>query len=238
MTTTQRARGVTAAAATRRGTRDHNADGWAIHAYPVAELTAAAVVDGIGNSPEVAALSRLAAQVAARIGARRGRMAGLLAAAELYGDPGATDVEPDAVAVLVLAEPGENTRLAWIGDCRAWGFDGQRLRQYTSKRTNSTAWSTTTPTTLKPWPTPSPPPHGPARRGTGTTPPPWSFGTTADQRLLSPGASRLVTSAIACAEGWKYFRTFSGFLCRDFAISIGRLAPCSPRWARPECRYS
>jgi hypothetical protein len=29
-----------------------------------------------------------------------------------------------------------------------------------------------------------------------------------------------VTSAIASAEGWKYFRTFSGFLCRDFAISI------------------
>ncbi|MEV5605530.1 hypothetical protein AB0L33_29235 [Streptomyces sp. NPDC052299] len=132
MTTTQCARGVTAAAATRRGTRDHNADGWAIHAYPVAELTAAAVVDGIGNSTEVAELSRLAAQVAARIGARRGRMAGLLAAAELYGDPGATDVEPDAVAVLVLAEPGEDTRLAWIGDCRAWGFDGQRLRQYTT----------------------------------------------------------------------------------------------------------
>lgn len=58
------------------------------------------------------------------------------------------------------------------------------------------------------------------------------------QRRLSPGASRLVTSAIASADGWKYFRTFSGFLCRDFAISIGRLAPPSPRCVSPECRYS
>ncbi|MCZ1012171.1 PP2C family protein-serine/threonine phosphatase [Streptomyces lydicus] len=132
MTTTQPAQGVTAAAASRRGTRDHNADGWAIHTYPVAELTAAVVVDGIGNSPEVAELSQLAAHVAARVGVRKGRMAGLLAAAELYNDPGATVVEPDAVAVLALAEPGEGTLLSWVGDCRAWGFDGRQLRQYTT----------------------------------------------------------------------------------------------------------
>ncbi|MCG7524780.1 hypothetical protein MHW47_10060 [Streptomyces sp. OfavH-34-F] len=98
----------------------------------MAELTAAAVVDGIGNFPEVAELSRLAAQVAARVGARRGPMSGRLAAAELYGDPGTTDVQPDAVAVLALAEPGKDARRAWIGDCRAWGFDGRRLRQYTT----------------------------------------------------------------------------------------------------------
>lgn len=47
-----------------------------------------------------------------------------------------------------------------------------------------------------------------------------------------------MTSAIASADGWKYFRRFSGFLCRDFAMSIGRLAPASPRWVNPECRYS
>ena len=33
-------------------------------------------------------------------------------------------------------------------------------------------------------------------------------------------------------------RTFSGFLCRDLAISISREAPCSPRWVREEWRYS
>ncbi|MGA6159520.1 hypothetical protein ACPEIC_39990 [Stenotrophomonas sp. NPDC087984] len=80
----------------------------------MAELTAAAVVDGIGNSSEVAEVSRLAAQVAARVGVRKGRMAGLLAAAELYGDPGATVVEPDAVAVLALvhAHPDDPQALA------------------------------------------------------------------------------------------------------------------------------
>lgn len=35
----------------------------------------------------------------------------------------------------------------------------------------------------------------------------------------TPGASRLVTSAIASAEGGKYFRTFSGSLYRDFTIT-------------------
>lgn len=47
-----------------------------------------------------------------------------------------------------------------------------------------------------------------------------------------------MTSAIDSAEGWKYFRAFPGFSCRDFAISIGRLTPCSLRWVKPECRYS
>ena len=42
-----------------------------------------------------------------------------------------------------------------------------------------------------------------------------------------------MTSAIASGEGWKYFRTFSAFLCRDFAIGIGRLAPPSPRCVSP-----
>ncbi|MFI1189344.1 hypothetical protein [Streptomyces californicus] len=51
----------------------------------------------------------------------------------LYGHPGATTVEVDAVAVLVLAEPDEDARLAWIDHC--WGFDGQRLRQYTTDHT-------------------------------------------------------------------------------------------------------
>ncbi len=43
---------------------------------------------------------------------------------------------------------------------------------------------------------------------------------------------------MASAEGVKYRRTFSAFLCRDFAISISSEAPCSPRWVREECRYS
>lgn len=126
---------ITVATATRQGTREHNADSCAVHVYPVADVTAAAVVDGIGNSPEVVAASCVAAEVAVRVGARKGGLAGLLAAAELYGDPGGVNVEPDAVAVLALSEPGEDTRVHWIGDCRAWGFNGQTLRQYTTDHT-------------------------------------------------------------------------------------------------------
>lgn len=62
---------------------------------------------------------------------RRAKPAGLIAATELYGDPGAVTVDPDAVPVLALAEPGEEIWVYWIGDCRVWGFDGERLRQYT-----------------------------------------------------------------------------------------------------------
>ncbi|MFF4531598.1 PP2C family protein-serine/threonine phosphatase [Streptomyces sp. NPDC001407] len=133
--TTTCARVITVARATRKGTREHNADAAAVHVYPVADVTAAAVVDGIGNDPEVVAAARIAAEVAVRVGARKGGLAGLLAAAELYADPGADPVEPDAVAVLALAEPGQETRVHWIGDCRAWGFDGRRLRQYTIDHT-------------------------------------------------------------------------------------------------------
>jgi hypothetical protein len=36
----------------------------------------------------------------------------------------------------------------------------------------------------------------------------------------------------------KQRRTFPGFLCRYFAMSISREAPCSPRWVGEERRYS
>ncbi|MFJ2110610.1 hypothetical protein ACIOEX_01555 [Streptomyces sp. NPDC087850] len=141
MTTTQTSRMVTTAVATRQGAQDHrrdkafNCDSSAIYSYPVADLTAVAVVDGIGDSAEVAEVAQLAARVAVRVGARKGRVAGLLAAAELYADPGAIVVEPDAVAIVALAEPGEETCVAWVGDCRAWGWDGDRLRQYSTDHT-------------------------------------------------------------------------------------------------------
>ncbi len=122
-------RAVLAATATRRGTRPQNCDAAAVHA--AAGRTSAALVDGIGSTAEQAACSLLLAEVAARVAARRGRLAGLLAAAELIAGAG----DEDAVAVVATGEPGEPTRVAWVGDCRAYGWDGAELRRYTTDHT-------------------------------------------------------------------------------------------------------
>ncbi|KOT84582.1 hypothetical protein ADK70_22680 [Streptomyces rimosus subsp. pseudoverticillatus] len=44
-----------------------------------------------------------------------------------------------------------------------------------------------------------------------------------------------MSSAIASGDGLKQRRTFSGFLCRDFTMSIKSDEPRSPRWVREEC---
>lgn len=134
------AAGITVAAATRRGSRTYNADASAVHRLPGTSTVAAAIVDGIGNSAEIARTAMVAAETAARVGARRTPTIGILAAAELVSPPHtpvlARDAEaPDGVAVLAVAEPGQTTALAWTGDARAHGWDGSRLRQLTTDHT-------------------------------------------------------------------------------------------------------
>ena len=73
-----------------------------------------------GDSSELAACSELLAQVAVRKGVRRGTMGGLLTAGELIADPDVERIDPDGVAVLAVADPGDVTAVAWVGDCRAW----------------------------------------------------------------------------------------------------------------------
>lgn len=126
---------IAVASASRRGTRERNADATAW--FTVADgTTAATIVDGIGNSSTIATLTPVLAQVAARIGAQRGGLAGILSAAALVADPGAgTGTGPDAVAVLAVVEPGEATSVTWVGDCRAYGWDGTALRCYSTDHT-------------------------------------------------------------------------------------------------------
>lgn len=120
--------------ASRPGTADPSGDAAMVHGL-ADQTTAAAVVDGIGHSERVASMADLLARVAARITARRGPLAGLLAAAELIADSGSSS-EPDAVAVAAVTAPGDGmTRIAWIGDARAWGWDGTTLRQYSTDLT-------------------------------------------------------------------------------------------------------
>ncbi|WP_411140276.1 SpoIIE family protein phosphatase [Streptomyces sp. x-80] len=130
--TTERTHVITGAA-TRDGTAAPSGDAAAVHVQADG-TTAAAVVDGIGHSPRVAAVAQLLADVAARVAARRGGLAGLLTATELVADPGASDEpEPDAVAVVATAEAGDDRiRVAWVGDCRAYALEHGRLRPLTA----------------------------------------------------------------------------------------------------------
>ncbi|WP_329492610.1 hypothetical protein OG618_37670 (plasmid) [Kitasatospora sp. NBC_01246] len=135
MTTTERTR-IETAAATREGSTAPSGDATALFVL-ADETVGAALVDGIGHSDRVARTAGLLAEVAARTAARRGVLAGLLGAGELIADPGAGDEpEPDAVAAVAVTAPGDSTtRVAWVGDARAYGWDGERLTLYSTDQT-------------------------------------------------------------------------------------------------------
>ncbi|MEU1813515.1 PP2C family protein-serine/threonine phosphatase [Micromonospora aurantiaca (nom. illeg.)] len=120
--------------ASRRGTRDHNAD--AAHAYRGDDGTVTAtVIDGTGNSAELAELAELAevtdamAIVVTRVGYRRGGLAALITASDLIHEA------YDAAAVTVQADPDGGVHTHWIGDCRAWWWTGAELRQLSTDHT-------------------------------------------------------------------------------------------------------
>ncbi|CCB73279.1 MULTISPECIES: protein phosphatase 2C domain-containing protein [Streptomycetaceae] len=134
--TTARAQTVTTATATRQGSRPCNADAAAVHRVPGTRLIGAAVVDGIGSNPAVARLAEIAAEVIARVAPRKTPVLGILAAAELVAAPADRNpIDPDAVAVAAVAEPGRRTGIAWTGDARAYGWDGTTLTQLTTDQT-------------------------------------------------------------------------------------------------------
>ncbi|EFL27527.1 LOW QUALITY PROTEIN: hypothetical protein SSOG_07240, partial [Streptomyces himastatinicus ATCC 53653] len=72
----------------------------------------------------------------ARVGAlawrrpQRGPLAGLPSAAQLVADPGPDNSTPNAVGIAARSYPDGTTTIAWVGDCRAYGWNGRRLRQY------------------------------------------------------------------------------------------------------------
>lgn len=126
---------ITTGVATREGTALDNAD--SARVYVLADGTVgAAVVDGIGHGPHTSRTAPLLAEVAARIGAQRGPLVGLLTAGQLVADRGADGEEANAVAVAAVRHPDEeDTVIAWVGDCRAYGWDGTALARYTDDHT-------------------------------------------------------------------------------------------------------
>ncbi|QIS12971.1 PP2C family protein-serine/threonine phosphatase [Nocardia arthritidis] len=124
--------------ASRRGMRAINADAVATRTDPRTGRTAFAVADGVGDHLLSARAARTAATVAAEVAAHSGAHAGILAAQEelLREFP-----QPEADSVLVVAVlpatggPDGPSDIAWVGDCRAYRWNGRVLHQITTDHT-------------------------------------------------------------------------------------------------------
>lgn len=119
---------IITATASRHGTRDHNCDAASVYVGPDG-TTVGAVIDGTGNTAELADLSAVLATIATRVAARRGGLAALLAAADLIHDT------YDAAAALATVHIDGDVSMWWIGDCRGYVWDGTTLRQHTTDHT-------------------------------------------------------------------------------------------------------
>lgn len=123
------------ATASREGTSGPTADAAAV--YRTADgTTAAAIVDGIGHDPGTVRLMPVLAEVAARLTARIDGRSGIVTAGQLVADDGTgDDPEPDGPAVVAAVRPDGRVVVHWIGDCRAYTWDGAALVQVTTDHT-------------------------------------------------------------------------------------------------------
>ena len=113
-----------------QGTRTINADAVASHADSAGGLVVA-LADGVGDDRGAARAALLAATAAVAVPAAEGPAAALVAARR------AVEADPDAGdCVLVVAQPfGAGCRLAWVGDVRAYAWDGRTLLRLTVDHT-------------------------------------------------------------------------------------------------------
>ncbi|MEV5688627.1 hypothetical protein AB0L68_36525 [Streptomyces sp. NPDC052164] len=125
---------MTITTATREGTDGDNADSARVYVSS-GGVTAAAVIDGIGHTSATVALMPVLAEVVARTAAVKGGPAGLLTAGMLVADGGPEDDGPNAVGAVVTTSPSGRTVASWAGDCRVYGWDGTRLRRWTTDHT-------------------------------------------------------------------------------------------------------
>ncbi|WP_249643942.1 PP2C family protein-serine/threonine phosphatase [Nocardia sputi] len=130
--------GAMGASASRRASRSINADAVATETNATTGATAFVVADGVGDHLLAARAARTVAAAAARFGARKGARAGIIAAQrELLREV----PEPSADSVLVVAvlpaagRPDGPCEVAWVGDCRAYRWNGRVLHQITTDHT-------------------------------------------------------------------------------------------------------
>ncbi len=125
-------------AASTRGPRRHQADATAGFHGRGGRL-AVAVADGVGDSAAAALAARAAADHAVRIATLDGRAdLAVLAARDVLLATGPL-IAGDAALTVALG-PGPGTAdptwtVAWVGDCRAWSWDGRGLHLLTHDHT-------------------------------------------------------------------------------------------------------
>lgn len=127
---TDQTTGATVGVAQRPGTEPGCADGHDVQRH--GGKVYAAVVDGAGHRAETVRYAALAPAVITHIGATLGGLAGLITAGQMAH---AYDRPPHMPAVYARAEPGQPTSVHWIGDCRAYGWDGTALTQWSTDQT-------------------------------------------------------------------------------------------------------
>jgi hypothetical protein len=121
----------TTGSASDQGRRRFNADALAVWAHGGG--LGVAVADGIGDTAAAYGAAHVAADTAARAAAGGSALDALLAArSAILGGKG------DAVLV-VAALRAEGGEIAWVGDCRAYFFDGAGVRQLTADQTMAAA---------------------------------------------------------------------------------------------------
>ncbi|WP_181785112.1 SpoIIE family protein phosphatase [Streptomyces phytophilus] len=121
---------VQAAVGQRAGTEPPCADGAHIQRHD--GYVYAAVCDGAGHAPDTVAYANLAPAVITHTSAVVGGLAAMITAGQMAH---AYDTPPHVSAVTARMAPDGRTWLYWIGDCRAYGWDGQRLAQHTTDQT-------------------------------------------------------------------------------------------------------
>ncbi len=124
--------------AAARGPRRHQADATAGFRGRDGRL-AVAVADGVGDSAVAATAARAAADHAVRVAAFGGRAdLAVLAARDVLLAAGPALAGDAALTVALGPAPGSLRApwaVAWVGDCRAWSWDGRALHLLTRDHT-------------------------------------------------------------------------------------------------------
>ena len=96
-----------------------------------------AVADGIGDTAAAYGAAHVAADTAARAAAGGGALDALLAARAAI--VGGGDIRAGDAVLVVGALRAGGGEIAWVGDCRAYFFDGAGVRQLTADQTMAAA---------------------------------------------------------------------------------------------------
>ncbi|MET9083212.1 hypothetical protein ABZX77_15165 [Streptomyces sp. NPDC004237] len=121
---------ITVGMAGRPGTEPPCADGYDLQRR--GQRVCAAVVDGAGHDAAVVRYAQVVPPVITHIGMTMGGLAALTTAGQMAH---AYDIPPHASAVYARMEPGQPTTIHWIGDCRAYAWDGAALTQWSTDQT-------------------------------------------------------------------------------------------------------